>query len=117
MFEYKVGNLPIVASWLKYRSAAPPGRRSSPLDDILTTSWPASWTTEFTDLLTVLTRLIALESEQVSLLAAVVNGDSMTRTDFAGAGVVWPTTPRERRPHRAVIAVTNTPELVGFDDL
>jgi len=49
VWDYAVGGRNVLGSWFGYRRANPAGRRSSPLDDIDATTWPADWTREFID--------------------------------------------------------------------
>ncbi len=41
VWDYAVGGRNVLGSWFGYRRANPAGRRSSPLDDINATTWPA----------------------------------------------------------------------------
>lgn len=102
VWDYAVGGRNVLGSWFGYRRANPAGRRSSPLDDINATTWPADWTREFIDLLTVLTRLTELEDDQARLLADVLAGPLLTRADLAGSGVRWPAGPKDRRPRHRI---------------
>ena len=97
-FDYEVGGRNVVRSWVNYRKAVPGGRRSSPLDEIHAEAWPAEWSAEFTDLLTVLTRLVAAEPAQAELLDAVLAGPLLSMDTLSRHGVSWPTTPADRRP-------------------
>ncbi len=90
VLAYEVGGKNVVKSWLHYREAEPGGRRSSPLDDINVVAWPNKWTSELTDLLHVLTRLIEVEPEQADLLDRVLAGPLLTRDALAGHEVTWP---------------------------
>jgi len=98
VWQYAVGGRNVVKSWFDYRKAKPAGRRGSPLDDIHVDSWEPDWTSEFIDLLTVLTRLVDLEPAQAELLAAVRHHELLTRADLATSGVRWPTGPADRKP-------------------
>ena len=100
VWDYQVGGRNVIGSWFGYRKAEPAGRRSSPLDDINVTTWPAEWTREFIDLLTVLTRLTDLADAQAGLLADILAGDLLSGPDLAAAGVRWPTKAADRRPRR-----------------
>ncbi len=101
VWEHHVGGRNVLGLWFGYRRADPAGRRSSPLDDMTTTVWPADWTREFIDLLTVLTRLAELETAQADLLADVLAGPLLAMEALATQGVHWPTVPKDRRPRRA----------------
>lgn len=82
-----MGGKNVVRSWVNYRKAAPGGKRSSPLDDMHVESWPAEWSVEFTDLLTVLTRLVDAESAQQELLDRVFAGPLLTVPTLTEHGV------------------------------
>lgn len=109
VWEYTVGGRNILSSWFNYRKKEPGGRRSSPLDHIHETSWPADWTTEFIDLLTVLTRLVALEVQQADLLDRVLGGPLRTRGDLEQSGVHWPAEPKDRAVRNPLSAPTDDP--------
>jgi hypothetical protein len=57
VWAYDVGIMQIVKKWLGYRKAKPNRRKTSPLDDIHAESWPAEWSSELMELLSVLRRL------------------------------------------------------------
>ncbi|MEV6692177.1 type ISP restriction/modification enzyme [Micromonospora sp. NPDC051196] len=98
VWDYAVGGRNIVKSWFNYRKKDPGGRRGSPLDDVHVVAWESSWTGEFIDLLTVLTRLVELEPVQADILAAVLGGNVVDRDQLAAAGVRWPASPTDRKP-------------------
>ncbi|MCI4062810.1 N-6 DNA methylase [Micromonospora sp. R77] len=98
VWGYAVGGRNIIKSWFNYRKREPGGRRGSPLDDVHVDAWEPSWTSEFIDLLTVLTRLVELEATQAELLAAVLAGDVINREQLAATGVRWPAGPADRKP-------------------
>lgn len=98
VFDYAVGAKNIVRSWVNYRKAVPGGKRSSPLDDLHVEAWPAEWSAEFTDLLTVLTRLVDAEPAQAALLDRVLAGPLLTLPTLAEHGVRWPTSTADRKP-------------------
>ena len=106
VFDYTVGGMNVIGSWFKYRKKNPGGKKTSPLDDIHVDEWPHEWTLEFTELLTVLTRLVSLEPAQAELLAQILGGALITRDELAGAGVRWPETRDDRKPRRKVAADT-----------
>ena len=82
VFDYTVGGQQTIGLWAKYRLKKPIGRKSSPLDDIVQQSWPDEWTTEFKELLCVLTHLVHLEPEQEQLLADILAGDLIPREEL-----------------------------------
>lgn len=83
VFDYTVGGQQTIGLWAKYRLKKPIGRKSSPLDDIVHQSWPSEWTTEFKELLCVLTHLVHLEPAQEKLLADILAGDLIPRDELA----------------------------------
>jgi len=99
VWEYAVGGRNVLKSWFNYRKAVPGGKKTSPLDYLHVGAWDPGWTTELIDLLTVLTRLVELEPAQADLLARVVAGPVLTVEDLRTAGVRWPTTAADRKPH------------------
>lgn len=99
---YAVGGKSIVKSWFNYRKKNRGGRKSSPLDLIHVDEWDADWTSEFVDLLTVLTRLVEIEPAQEQLLTSIVAGPILTADDLHAAGVRWPTSNDDRRPRHSL---------------
>jgi hypothetical protein len=80
IYDYTVGGMNVIGSWFKYRKKNPGGKKTSPLDDIHVTEWPHEWSLEFTELLTVLARLVSLEPDQKELLDEILAGElSLTR--------------------------------------
>ncbi len=100
VFDYTVGGMNVIGSWFKYRKKNPGGKKTSPLDDIHVTEWPHEWTLEFTELLTVLARLVSLEPDQKALLDDILAGELSTMGELADAGVKWPQTRDDRKPRR-----------------
>ncbi|MQB01873.1 MAG: hypothetical protein GEU78_16600 [Actinobacteria bacterium] len=94
------------------RKDDPGGRRTSPLNAIYPTSWDPDWTVEAIDLLTVLTRLVDLEPEQVDLLARVLSGPLTSRAQLAAAGTRWPMAAKERKPRYSL----GSPDMPAPDD-
>ena len=82
VFDYTVGGQQTIGLWAKYRLKKPIGRKSSPLDDIVHQSWPSEWTTEFKELLCVLTHLVHLEPAQEKLLADILAGNLIPREEL-----------------------------------
>lgn len=101
VWNFTVGGKRVIKSWTNYRKADPGGKKTSPLDDMHVQVWDPDWTTEFIELLTVLTRLIEHEPTQADLLTRVMNGRLLAMDDLADAGVKWPTTTADRRPSYA----------------
>ena len=100
VFDYTVGGMNVIGSWFKYRKKNPGGKKTSPLDDIHVTDWPHEWSLEFTELLTVLTRLVSLEPQQAALLEEVLAGELSTMAELADADVKWPQSRDDRKPRR-----------------
>ena len=100
VFDYTVGGMNVIGSWFKYRKKNPGGKKTSPLDDIHVTEWPHEWSLEFTELLTVLTRLVSHEPAQAALLQEILAGEVSTMAELADSGVKWPQSRGDRRPRR-----------------
>jgi hypothetical protein len=88
VWGYEVSGLRVVKHWLERRKREPEGRRSSPLDDIVSTFWEADWTTELLDLLNVLTLLVDLEPAQDLLLDRIISRPLVSVSDLIAAGVL-----------------------------
>jgi hypothetical protein len=107
VWEYTVGGRNIVHSWFNYRKKEPGGKKTSALDSIHTNTWPSEWTTEFIDLLTVLTRLTGLEEQQADLLDRILAGPLRTKHDLEQSGVRWPTRPKDRTVRNPITAAAD----------
>ncbi|MGW3134274.1 type ISP restriction/modification enzyme, partial [Streptomyces sp. NPDC001123] len=97
VYDYSDGGKNILKSWFNYRKRNPGGKKTSPLDDITVQTWPSEWTTEFTDLLTVLTRVVDLQEDQEKLLNEILAGPLVSRDDLS-SGTTWPSTAAARKP-------------------
>jgi hypothetical protein len=95
---YTVGGTAVLESWLGYRLARPRRRKTSGLDEINAMQWDANWSIELTNLLSILTQLVALEDSMDDLLQDIVVGPVLSRDELERAGVVWPQGDR-RAPH------------------
>lgn len=61
-------------------------------------TWPVEWSAELTDLLSLLTRLVAVEPAQASLLERILAGPLLTTSTLAEHSVHWPRLPQDRKP-------------------
>ncbi|OSZ59856.1 hypothetical protein OQI_13885 [Streptomyces pharetrae CZA14] len=107
VWDYAVGGRNVIKSWFDYRKKEPGGRRSSPLDDVNATAWDPDWTGEFLDLLSVLTRLVGLESQQAETLEAILTSDVVTLNDLTAAGARWAQSTADRKPHHSLDSVAD----------
>ncbi|MBA3277431.1 MAG: hypothetical protein H0U22_01650 [Geodermatophilaceae bacterium] len=57
-------------------------------------SWPGEWSSEFTDLLSALTRLVAAEPAQAALLVKILDGPLLTMDTLADAACAGPLLPK-----------------------
>jgi hypothetical protein len=89
----------VLRSWFSDCKKGPGGKKTSPLDQLSPGAWDPDWTTEAIDLLTVLTRLTALEPAQAALLARIIAGQLLSADDLRAAGTRWPAVPKDRHPH------------------
>lgn len=96
--QYTVGGTNVLASWLDYRMATPSKKYTSPLDHINAVSWPQEWSTELTNLLSILVQLTSLEDQMSDLLADLIAAPIFKRTDLEADGVTWPATKRDHAP-------------------
>lgn len=101
VWNYTVGGVPVIESWVGYRRKKPKGKRSSPLNDLITTNWPSQWSREFSELLAVLTHLVHLEDQQADLLEKVLDGPLLNTDELENLGVQWPETAKDRKPRMA----------------
>jgi hypothetical protein len=89
---YSVSGLDVIGSWLDYRMRDGAGRRSSYLDRIRLTVWPAAFTEDLLRLLWIVEHTVALGPELDALLNKIV-GRSLFR-----AGELPQPRDTERRP-------------------
>ena len=101
VWSYAVGGRGVIESWVGYRRKKPKGKRTSPLNDLVTTNWPSQWSREFSELLAVLTHLVHLEDQQADLLEKVLDGPLLSASDLEDLGVKWPKAPKDRKPRMA----------------
>jgi hypothetical protein len=102
VWAYAVGGKNVLASWFNYRKANPGGKKTSPLDFLHVDAWDPSWSHELIDLLTALTRLVALEPSQAELLRQVLAGPLLASVSLAASGVRWPVARADRKPRRGL---------------
>lgn len=114
VWEYTVGGKNVLRSWFNYRKASPTGRKSSPLDDVNSDSWPVEWTAELLDLLSVLTRLVEVHAKQAVLLEQILAGPVASRDMLAATGVIWPADAKD--PQRKPDYSTKQKNFEATDD-
>jgi Type ISP C-terminal specificity domain len=107
-WEYNVGGKNVIKSWFNYRKKDPGGKRAYPLDLVHPETWEPDWTTELIDLLTVLTRLTALEPALAELIARILDGPLLTAGALEAAGTRWPRDQQDRKPRYAYASLGTT---------
>ncbi len=90
VWNYQVSGMMVVKKWIGYRKASPSTKWSSPLNEIVTESWPKVWTEELLDLLHVVTQLRNLETAHQSLLDRVISGPTLANSSLEAAGLLPP---------------------------
>jgi hypothetical protein len=88
VWSYQVSGMPVVKKWIGYRKSSPSTKWSSPLNEIITESWPKAWTEELLDLLHVITQLRTLEPKHESLLKKVLAGPLLSNAAVTKAGLL-----------------------------
>ena len=88
VWNYQVSGMFVVKKWIGYRKAVPKTKWSSPLNEIVTESWPKAWTEELLDLLHVITQLRSLEERHESLLDEVLAGPMLSNSSLKEAGLL-----------------------------
>jgi type ISP restriction-modification system protein/N-6 DNA methylase len=101
VWEYTVGGRNVLSSWFNYRKKNPSGKKTSQLDHIRPDNWIPDWTTDAVNLLTVLTRLTAIEPIQAEFLSRILTGKLLSAGELAAAGTRWPHTDKDRKPRYA----------------
>jgi hypothetical protein len=102
VWNYDVGGMQIIKKWFGYRKANPNSRKTSPLDDLHVESWPADWSRELMELLSVLRRLVDLAPAQQDLLDRVLATPTVTAIDLEKVGIL-PVPDKARKPRRRVV--------------
>lgn len=98
VWEYTVGGNRVLESWVGYRRAKPKGKKTSPLNDLVTTNWPSEWSKELHEILVILTHLVQLEEKQADLLDSVLTSPLLDFSTLQGLGVQWPSKAKDRKP-------------------
>jgi len=96
--EYSIGGANVLDRWVGSRLLNPNGLQRSPLDKINVTTWQEEWSIQLTDLLSVLAQLVRLEGAQSVLLEQILTNPVIACSEFAKAGVRFPSTKKERQP-------------------
>ena len=109
VWTYEVSGMKVLKHWFDRRKREPDGRRSSPLDAVVNTTWDPDWTSELLEMLNVLTLLVDLEPAQANLLDRIVSGPLITVDDLVRAGVTVAERPTPAAPGRVA------PQLFEID--
>jgi hypothetical protein len=94
VWRYEVSGKQVIRQWWSYRredrSKPPMGDKRPPseLEKIKPTIWPAEYTTELLNVLRVLTRLVALEPAQKSLLDRIVAAPTIDADTLHAGGAL-----------------------------
>ena len=107
VWQFAVSGFQVVRSWLAYRMRRGAGRRSSPLDDIRPTRWPAHFTRELLELLWVLEATVDRHPALADLLAAVAAGDCFAADELPAPAASERQAPRVRRGRGGAYAQSN----------
>jgi Type ISP C-terminal specificity domain/N-6 DNA Methylase len=107
VWDYEVSGLRVVPSWLGYRMKHRKGKKSSPLDDITPLEWDSEIVSELLRLLNLLTRTIALQPEQATLLDEILAGPLLAADALGNVPPAWRKAPKDE---------SIQPELRGHDD-
>ncbi len=113
VWEYAVGGKNVLKGWFNYRKRDPGGKKNYPLDLIHPETWNPNWTTELIDLLSVLTRLTAIESAQADLLTRILDGRLLSSEDLQAAGTRWPQDKDDRKPHYSYDSLATSSPMEG----
>lgn len=82
VWNFEVSGLHVLKSWLDYRMRDGAGKKSSPLDDIRPTVWPAEFTEELLKVIWVLERTVALGGELDNTLSAIIEGETFNADEL-----------------------------------
>jgi hypothetical protein len=109
VWAYEVSSLKVLKHWFDRRKREPDGRRSSPLDALVNTTWDPDWTSELLETLNVLTLLVDLAPTQAALLERIISGPLITLDDLMRSGMTVVERPTPAAPGRAA------PQLFEID--
>ncbi len=88
VYDYEVSGRRVLKHWFNYRKRDPEGKKTSPLDDVHPTEWPAAFTTELLELINVISLIVELEDQQEALLGEILAGPLVTVDDLVAHSVV-----------------------------
>lgn len=94
VWDYEVSGLKVVQSWLGYRMKNRKGRKSSPLDEITPEAWTSDYTSEFLQLLNLLTRTVELHPVQCALLEEIVDAPLLPASALKPVPDQWRSAPK-----------------------
>ncbi len=94
VWEFELSGLKVVQNWLDQRMQMPNGKKSSPLDAIVPKRWTGEFTSEFLELLNLLTRTLEIYPEQSRLLGEILSGGLVPETSLGKVPNQWFTSPR-----------------------
>jgi predicted helicase len=97
VYEYSVTGMPVLKKWFGYRKLKPTTKRSSALNDIVSTTWQQEWTDELIDVIHALALMIDVEDQQEEALDAVMTHDLLDVANLSGR-ISWPPDPLARKP-------------------
>ena len=100
VWKFSVSGFQVVKSWLGYRMRDGAGRRSSPLDEIRPTRWPAQFTRELLELLWVLEATVERQPVLAELLEGVAAGACFGADELPEPEASERRAPRVRRVDR-----------------
>lgn len=82
VWNFEVSGLHVLKSWLDYRMRDGAGKKSSPLDGIRPTIWPAEFTEELLKVIWILERTVALGEALDEALSAIIDGETFTAEEL-----------------------------------
>jgi hypothetical protein len=110
VWEFEVSGLRPVRSWLGYRMREPSGRKSSPLDEVRPSKWPAEFTEELLELLWTLEHTVNMSLALTTFFEAVIQGDVL-----AAEALPQPTEEQRRAPEIPRGNAPTPSEQMAFD--
>ncbi|MFN8185910.1 MAG: type ISP restriction/modification enzyme [Gaiellales bacterium] len=82
VWGFSVSGFEVLTSWLRYRMRDGGGKRSSPLDEIRPTVWPAAFTEELLRVIWILEHTVELQPALDELLGRIVEGPTIPEADL-----------------------------------
>jgi predicted helicase len=87
-WNYDVSGYLVVQQWLKRRLRMPGGKKSSPLDQVVATTWTDAMSDELVEILNEVALLVLLEERQSVMLETILGGSLISIEELEQANIL-----------------------------